>query len=126
MKPMVYKKYTEIDMLHKDSYRGFEYIIVSYGTHPCAYVHIPKSHPYWDMNYDAMPIICHEGLNYYGPLDHKPVGAMANEYYIGWSYDHLYDYTGRASDTDDMKYDTVDIISDCIAVINQLAEVAKK
>ena len=126
MKPMVYKRVREVELLHMDNYRGFNYLVVSYGTHPCAYVEIPEGHPYYDMDYDKMPIICHEGLNYYGPIDHKPLGpAPIKGYYIGWSYDHLYDYMGRYSDTDDMKYTTAEVALDCIFVINQLAEVAK-
>lgn len=46
MKEMIYKNYMEngqevIEILDEGVYKGFHYVIVSYGTHPCAYVEIP-------------------------------------------------------------------------------------
>lgn len=49
MKEMIYKGSVEneqkvIDMLDEGIYKGFHYVIVSYGIHPCAYIEIPEGH----------------------------------------------------------------------------------
>lgn len=46
MKPMIYKATREIEILDEGVINNFHYCIVSYGTHPCAYIELPETHEY--------------------------------------------------------------------------------
>ena len=41
LKEMEYKDKHCIEILDSGTYRGIEYYIISFGTHPCAYVNSP-------------------------------------------------------------------------------------
>jgi len=68
--------------LLENKYKGVKFRIVSYGTHPCAYVDLPEGHKYVDMEPDNIPVNCHGGLTY----------KKGNT--IGWDYGHFGDYFG--------------------------------
>ena len=42
MKEMIYGTERETEILFEGTYEGYNFFIVSYGIHPCAYVEIPK------------------------------------------------------------------------------------
>lgn len=113
-------------------YNGYHFIIVSYGTHPCAYVELPENHPYYEMEvyddepfispYDKMNIRCHYGLTFAGRF--RDALNMPG-YYIGWDYAHLGDmYYIKPNDlmfsTDDKFWEEYEIEEDCRDVIEQL------
>lgn len=87
MKPMVYKKRGDIEILDNGVYNGYQYWIVSYGSHPCAYVELPKDHKYYGKDYADIPIDCHGGITYSGCHD-----KISNSFLIGWDYAHCDDY----------------------------------
>ena len=74
MKEMVYSSDPNADreILAEGYFHGYHYCIVSLGSHPCAYVEIPKSHPCYGLNYEKIKVSCHGGLTYsekgIGPL----------------------------------------------------------
>jgi len=74
--------------IKRDVYKGFTYKILDMGTHPCAYVQIPKDHMLYNVGYDSIRIDVHGGLTYAGLGKGKEEG----EYWIGWDYAHLGDY----------------------------------
>jgi len=74
-------------ILDSGIYNNFEYKIVSYGTHPCCYISIPKNHKYYNKDYENIDIECHGGLTYSQKQDD-------NKYWIGWDYAHCNDYMG--------------------------------
>ena len=78
MKPMVYKKRGDIEILDNGIYNGYQYWIVSYGSHPCAYVELPKDHKYYGKDYVDIPIDCHGGITYSG--NHEKI---SNGFLIG-------------------------------------------
>lgn len=48
MEEMEYKtsfSFNEMEILDESSYNGYDYYIVSYGSHPCAYVALTDKHP---------------------------------------------------------------------------------
>ncbi len=87
MKEMVYEANLHpAEILDCGKLYGLEYKIVSYGTHPCAYVCVPVGHPYYNLGYDNIDIDCHGGLTYSCMEEDK--------YWIGWDYAHFEDYFG--------------------------------
>lgn len=43
MKEMFYTRENRRELLYNDVYKGFYYYIMTYGTHPCCYIEIPKN-----------------------------------------------------------------------------------
>lgn len=67
---------------------GFEYFVISYGTHPCCYIKIPEEHEYYKKDYDDIDIYCHGGLTY----SKESLLDFEKGWFIGWDYAHLGDY----------------------------------
>lgn len=79
-------------ILENGKCKGYEYYIITLGSHPCCYVLLPKGHKFYGMNYDDIPIECHYGLTYsrdYLLMDNVITGG---EWVIGWDYAHSGDY----------------------------------
>lgn len=100
---MVYKNYMEneqkvIDMLDEGIYKGFHYVIVSYGTHPCAYIEIPEGHKLYNASNqnEFYDIACHGGITYVSTTGLiKPNNENHRDgHWIGWDYAHVCDYIG--------------------------------
>lgn len=95
MKEMIYTPTRQkAEILHKDELNGFEYFIVSFGTHPCCYIKIPEKHELFGLSYDDVyesgyDVPCHGGLTYSD--DH--LLEEEKGWYIGWDYAHLGDYS---------------------------------
>ena len=76
-------------------YKGYEYAIITLGSHPCSYILLPEGHKYHGIDYDEIPLRCHGGLTYSN--DHllkRSHGNLAEngEWVIGWDYAHLGDF----------------------------------
>ena len=56
MKEMVYSKTRIVEVLDRGTYKDYDYVILSLGTHPCAYVRIPEHHPYYSEDYNNLYI----------------------------------------------------------------------
>lgn len=121
MLEMIYQKDRICIILDKGIYNGFNYAIVSYGTHPCCYVFLPKGHKYYGKNYDDIDIVCHGGLTYsnddllFNPLEN-------DKWVIGWDYAHYNDYHGSFSTRCGRVWTTKELLEDVKEVIEQLAE----
>lgn len=95
MKLMIYKPKSEIECLDKGTYNGIDYIIVSYGTHPCAYIRVPETSKFYNIDRSDAPEELHDsvhgGLTWSGPIPNR-----LNEpgFYYGWDYCHIDDFTG--------------------------------
>lgn len=141
MKEMVYRNSREVwigkirfsDTLAYGYYKGFQYWIISLGTHPCAYVEIPKGHKYFGKPYDEIPLDCHGGVTYsesdlvfheYSPKYHCEVKTTIEDtWIIGWDYAHSGDYYASyvgGSWMGDKKWRTEDIFNEIKYVVNQL------
>lgn len=95
MKEMKYSFENKKEILEHGICFGLFYWIVSYGTHPYAYVMIPKNSKYFEKDYENIDIDVHGGFTYandYLPFDKKNSGTKA--WYIGWDYAHYGDYAG--------------------------------
>lgn len=130
---MIYKGSVEneqkvIDMLDEGIYKGFHYAIVSYGTHPCAYVELPTEHllyPLYDED-ELAYIDCHGGITYFSttglirPSDEN----HRDGHWIGWDYAHCMDYYYSPYNfeffNEGKKWTTKEIFEDVKNVIEQL------
>ena len=136
MKEMVYRSFIEnghrfIDMLDEGVYKGFHYTIVSYGTHPCAYVEIPEKHDLYNVSDEdkLIDIDCHGGITYVSATGIiKPSNKNHRDgHWIGWDYGHYMDYVYSPYNfaplddkIDDKKWTTKEILEDVKNVIEQL------
>lgn len=59
MKEMAYSSDPNADreILDEGYVHGYHYCIVSLGSHPCAYVEIPKDHPCYGLNYEKIKVM---------------------------------------------------------------------
>ena len=133
MKEMIYKGSVEneqkvIDMLDEGIYKGFHYAIVSYGTHPCAYVELPTEHllyPLYDED-ELAYIDCHGGITYFSTtgLIRPSYENHRDGHWIGWDYAHCMDYYYSPYNfeffNEGKKWTTKEIFEDVKNVIEQL------
>lgn len=90
MKKIIYKNYRTIELLFNGKYRGYNFYIFSLGTHPTAYIEIPKNHCFYGKSWNEININVHGGVTY--ARDH--LLDIKNSWFIGWDYAHCDDYTG--------------------------------
>lgn len=130
MKEMIYqKKNRKIEVLDTGEYLGFTYYILNLGTHPTAYIKIPKNHKYYKKDYEEIDLEVHGGLTY----SSKCLGINENEkiegWFLGWDYAHCEDYTGYEEmypiefRTGGKKWTTEEIQKEVLDACNQLAGV---
>jgi hypothetical protein len=124
MKPMIYKNTLnrEREILAEGVYGGYRYWIISYGTHPCAYVELHKTHPYYGKeNCDAfeLDLDIHGGITF---GDSELRGIIKDTSILGWDYNHCTDYNGSIAKYG-KKWTTEEILEDVKSCINQLTVV---
>lgn len=103
MKEMVYTTTPKREWLMHSFYRGVEFVIMSLGTHPTAYVGITKDNPLYGKDYsdDDFPLLsCNGGITYTEPSirneDGKSVGMY--KWWIGCDYNHCWDYNPKLAE----------------------------
>ena len=124
---MVYSIERRCFVLDKGTYNGFKYVIVSYGTHPCCYIFIPKGHRLYGKSYEDIDVTCHGGLTF--SQDDLCFNPLPNdEWVIGWDYAHYDDYMGyydmeimkKYDHSNNKKWTTKELLEDVKKVIGQL------
>lgn len=110
-------------VLAHGQYKYYKYWILSFGSHPTAYVEVPRGHPLWFKDY----IVCSRFIRVHGGLTYSRnilPGFNSGEYTIGWDYAHAYDcyYSSLFSEVYGKQYKTREIFTDVKSVINQLIE----
>lgn len=140
IKQMEYQSDRKMELLHYDKYKGYNYYILNLGTHPTAYIEIPKRHKLYKQDYDDIykmgyDIDVHGGLTY---SSNELMGIKTENWFIGWDYAHAGDYMGYYSDfnnwniktihsiCDDKKWTTEEIIKECKNAIKQIIEIEKE
>lgn len=98
---------------------------MSLGSHPCAYVELPKEHKWYGECYDNIFIDCHGGLTYsstQGIIFPSNNPNHRDGYWIGWDYAHLgdYCYNDYNFESNAKHWTTEEIFEEVKAVINQL------
>lgn len=125
IKEMVYTTEYVTELLGHGVYNGYEYAIVSRGTHPCAYVRLPEDHYYYGKSYDEIPVDCHGGLSY--SYDFIEVMLERSGWWIGWDYAHCGDYIKNwSTSVHRKKWTYSEIFEEVKQVIKQLKEKERK
>lgn len=120
MKKMTYVNKSRRKWLDHREYRGYEYVIMSLGTHPTAYVGIPVDE-YEESMEDEINV--HGGISYSAPgiIMEDMSRYHNNKMWLGWGYFLDFDYTW-GDDVDKKKWTTKEILGDVKSVINQIIE----
>lgn len=99
MKQMEYGKDLDggSEVLYHGVIDGFECAIVNIrGSHPCAYINVPKSvldkYEKPQLDYDMWYADCHCGFTYASPEAPSNV-SDEDGFWLGWDYAHCGDYT---------------------------------
>lgn len=107
-------------------YHGRNYYVVSFGTHPCAYVDVSDllSMTWEEQKYIENAIDCHGGVTYSSA---ELVVANNKGWYIGWDYAHYMDYSGyMPCGSLTKKWTTREMASECKRVIDQIEGLIKE
>ena len=127
MEEMEYTDDRDFKLLASGKYKDYEYYIISFGTHPCAYVKLTGDDKYYHTDYEEIPIECHGGLTYSGETleytkRNNPIFSLVsgedNSWVIGWDYAH-YDDCIYDSDSG-RRWATAEMVEECENVIRQL------
>ncbi|WP_289168983.1 hypothetical protein [uncultured Parasutterella sp.] len=117
-KEMEYKmRLPDFEKLAEGQEGQYKWMVISLGTHPCAYVCIPKDHPFYDKDYWDIDdrIQVHGGLTFSGKI------RGCDDFCFGWDYAHCGDHTWLMGweSGDDKKWTTKEIVNECLNVIKQ-------
>lgn len=97
MKEMEYGKDRKIEVLDTGYCLGFLYYILNLGTHPTAYIKIPKDHKYYGKDMDEIDLDVHGGVTYGSEGLYISENQNIEGWFIGWDYSHYGDYLGYES-----------------------------
>ena len=117
-------------IIKQSIHRGYEYVITSLGSHPCAYVIIDETHPLYQNNCMEWLGIVHGGVTYSEAILSPIVNVEDNKWVIGWDYAHAYDYYCIDPDNERMnmqgkKWSVDEIMDDVKLMIDYLIETKK-
>ena len=134
IKEMEYGKESRTELLCKDKYKNYNYYVLNLGTHPTAYIEIPKEDKlYRKSHFEIYEIGCdidvHGGLTY---SSNELMGIKSENWFIGWDYAHIDDYCGyeetmpESIRTYGKKWTTEEIIEECKNAIDQIIDFESK
>ena len=90
---MVYQKERKIELLYSGEYKEYKFYILNLGTHPTAYIEIPRGNNLFKKHYNGIDLNVHGGLTYSDSVLFISENEKANgEWFIGWDYAHYDDY----------------------------------
>lgn len=116
MKSMVYTSVPITRVLASGEEAGYSWYVISRGTHPTAYVKLPRVAEAFSMD----DISCHGGITYVNSSLKVGGGVSVDGFWIGWDYAHACDFSGYFPGSGGKKWTTEEIVSDVKDVIKQL------
>lgn len=128
---MVYTTYAnrEKAMLAEGRYKGYNYWVLSLGTHPCAYVQIPSWSPCFHNDRACLSLQSpYGGVTYIENDVYALPQKQSNGYFIGWDYAHCEDYYGDYNNEENTvlrKHTTAEIVECCKKTIDELVELER-
>lgn len=136
MKKMIYKYSTKpkIEILDTGFCKGYLYYILNLGTHPTAYIRIPKGHKYYQKDIYEISLNVHGGITYSNKelCVCYPDKEVLNGWFIGWDYGHYGDYSAieelypMGCRTGGKKWTTEEIREEVIEACKELEEMEVK
>ena len=129
-KPMEYQAERETEILLEGKFKNYQFYILNLGTHPTAYIEIPKGSKLFQKSYDeiyenGLDLDVHGGLTY---ASSRLASIKENSCFIGWDYAHSGDYYGyegiypKELRTNSKKWTTEEIFNDVACAIDQIIE----
>ena len=133
-KQMTYGPDRKVEILLEGTYKGYQCYILNLGTHPTAYIEIPRESKLFGKGYNqiydmGIDIDVHGGLTY---ADNHLRTIKDNTWFIGWDYAHYNDYAGyeerlpKQIRTNGKKWTTEEIFEDVVNAIEQIREEERK
>ena len=127
MKQMQYQANNKIELLDSGTFKNYNYYILSLGTHPTAYVEIPKSNKIYEKDYSEIDLEVHGGLTYSRDFLWISKEKKLQGWFIGWDYAHYGDYAGyelmfpqEFQISEEKKWTTEEILEEVKDVIRQI------
>lgn len=121
----IYSDNPNVQCLEHGTINGFNYYIISYSSHPCGYVEIPKEHKFFGMDYDD--IQWKHGIYAYGGLtfSRDSLLSLKDSWFIGWDYAHSRDFYNVNYRPDDygQKHSLDEIRQEAKNVIEQIINI---
>ena len=125
LKPMEYmtrEEYVKCDcrsiiLLGEGEYKGYKWFILSYQTHPCAYIVLSPSDEYYGKQWSECDLNVHGGTTFAQYGLHNFVDK--DHWVIGWDYNHYGDFSAMI-DMGGKKYTTEEVYRDVKRAINEL------
>ena len=123
-KQMEYGFESKVEVLFEGAYKGYQFYILNLGTHPTAYIEIPRTNKLFGKDYDDIDIGVHGGLTY---ADDHLQDIKKDTWFIGLDYAHFGDYFGfdslfRVMNENNKKWTTEEIFDDVVNAIEQIIE----
>ncbi len=112
--------HTPASLAAEGEHDGFPWaIVINPGLgHFCAYVGVPKGHPWHGKHYDAVEgIDIHGGLTYSEPDD-------GGTYWLGWDYAHGGDWLAHRGDSTDKRWTLAEVTAHAIDACEQARRAA--
>lgn len=123
MPEMIYSNKHITEVLLEGEYLGYKWVIISYGTHPCAYVKLPKNSKLISLG-EEIPVACHGGITFISSegLSQLKTVEKNEGFFIGWDYAHAGDQIGLNQFEWDKKWTVNEIQEEIRDVVIQLIE----
>lgn len=134
MKQMQYKKLASNDfgkkyeILAEGDFLDSHYLIVSFFSHPCAYIFYDEKHPLYKKDYsvinDEVEINVNGGLTYsrMGRSFKDGKSVLPDHWCLGWDYAHCDDFMMCPTlDIEGKKWTTAEILYQVKSAINDIA-----
>lgn len=128
MKEMMYVNKSNTEWLEHNTYKGYEYVVMSLGAYPTAYIGIPRGHKLYGLDISDIDIDCHYGCTYSSNriLTEDTTTYSNDKWWIGWDYAHSTDYCAWFENNPDFdgsyrkRWTTKEIVHEVEAVIDNI------
>lgn len=117
--PFFMKGVPKPTLLARGKYKGYPFSVINvHGTHPCAYVYLPKER-------DEYPDV-HGGITYTGRYPERPLLTVNTRHrkdgvWIGWDYAHSgWDYIPLIPRLGGIKWTTEEVVREVKQFIDEL------
>lgn len=122
MKEMEYSTKSKREVLDTGYCLGLLYYIMNLGSHPTAYIKIPKDNKYYGKDMYEIDLEVNGGVTY--SSDHLWINEndRLEGWFVGWDYAHFGDYTGFEFRIGGKKWTTEEIFKEVKEACYQLVK----